>query len=186
MGVVLVVVVAGAGVMIRSEAKGQGAHAVALQEESEKYRVKMKEAYAKRADLLKEWLTKSKMVAKDKNFNEQSLVNALEETKVNPIKSQVDFDRFDWVQNDISNQAASVVGLIMKSNDKSSDGMGRVRELERVEHEIILARQSYHHAAFEYNSIAQGTHSLVAKMLLSLKPVPVFKAEQVIEKENKK
>lgn len=176
-GVVVAVLLVGGFFLTRNQTKGIEAKTKVLQEETEKQRTAMKEAYDKRAELLKDWLNKARSL-KDKNFNEVQFSNALEETKVNPLKSQVDFDRFDWVQNDISNQAAILVGILMKSN--SADGMSHVRELERIERDIIVARQNYHTSAFQFNDIAAG---VLSKALVRLQPIPVFKVEAVMKNE---
>jgi hypothetical protein len=108
---------------------------------------------------------------------------ALAESRQIGLASQDEFNRFDRLQNEVSNYVAAYLIEQMRSEATVGNGtttLNQIREFERLEMEIANTRRDYHAAAFERNQLVIWLNDLPFGLTKPPPPAPVFAAEAIL------
>ncbi len=114
------------------------AHWAEIRSEAKMLRERMKNAYRKRSGALRIW-TGGTALGKSSDFN-----GWLAEEERTEFQTQIEFDRFDWVEA----QLGRTIALLLA--DKKA-GRKKPKDWERLEREIADAREAYDMRAITAN-----------------------------------
>jgi hypothetical protein len=147
---------------IREEGKGKIAESVTALEKS---KAEMLEAYKARIASLENWQEALNKSSK-KPIPELQLTEDIKQAKDLKLETQKDADRFDFVQNQISEK----ITLYIQKDPVSTN----VREMQKIEENINRKRKEYHKTAFQIQDLNHRYR------LKDVRPV-VFAAEQTLK-----
>ncbi|MCM2281951.1 MAG: hypothetical protein NDI61_08915 [Bdellovibrionaceae bacterium] len=111
---------------------------------------------------------------------------ALEESRTIAMQSQEDFDRFDRLQNQISNYVAQRLLEQLRQEAEAGHGsvtLDQIRQFEQLEMEVATTRRDYHTAAFEKNQLLDDLSRLPFGIQRAPTPVPVFSTERTLHEQ---
>ena len=163
--VLAVLCIAGAGYRwysLREEGNAKVAEAVVAMNKS---KAEMLEAYKARITSLENWQEALNKSSK-KPIPELQLTENIKQAKDLKLETQADADRFDFVQNQISEKITQYI-----QKDSAS---ANVREMQKIEENINRKRKEYHKSAFQIQDLNRRYR------LKDVKPV-VFPAEQTLK-----